>query len=129
VGVFAEDPTFSDCDGAFPCSAAWALQIVSSDNIQITGAGLYSWFQDYDEACVDTQNCQQRLTSTTNNGAIYLFNVYTIGSIGMVHDFIETFGTEVSSTLSLALAADNTVENAHPYLAAIVAWVEIFSGW
>ena len=90
LNKFAYDPTFSDCGGSFPCSAAWALTISNSNNIQITGAGLYSFFQNYNQNCISSQNCQQRLVATTSNGAIYLFNVFTIGSIGMVHPFVQT---------------------------------------
>jgi hypothetical protein len=129
LNKFAYDPTFSDCGGSFPCAAAWALTISNSNNIQVTGAGLYSFFQDYNLACVSTQNCQQRLVATTSNGAIYLFNVFTIGSIGMVHPFVETVGGKPSSTLGLALAAANTIGNASPFLSAINAWVEVFPGW
>lgn len=129
LNAFSYDPSFSDCGGAFPCSAAWALTITNSDNIQVTGAGLYSFFQNYNLACIDTQNCQQRLVATESNGAIYLFNVFTIGSVGIVHPFVETVDGRPSSTLALALAAPNTVGNAHPFLSAINAWVEIFPGW
>jgi glucan 1,3-beta-glucosidase len=108
---------------------AYDLTISNSNNIQVTGAGLYSFFQDYNLACVSTQNCQQRLVATTSNGAIYLFNVFTIGSIGMVHPFVETVGGKPSSTLGLALAAANTIGNASPFLSAINAWVEVFPGW
>ncbi|KAE9376033.1 glycoside hydrolase family 55 protein [Stipitochalara longipes BDJ] len=126
---FTSDPTFSDCSGGFPCSAAWGLTITNSNNIQITGAGLYSFYQNYNQACVGTQNCQQRLVATNSNGAIYLLNLYTIGSIGMVHPFVKTVNGKPSSTLALALAASNTINSATPYVAAINAWVEIFPGW
>ena len=129
LNKFTYDPTFSDCGGAFPCSAAWALTISNSDNIQVTGAGLYSFYQNYSLACIATQNCQQRLVATSSNGAIYLFNVFTIGSIGMVHPFVKTVGGKPSSTLGLALAAPNTMGTATPFLSAINAWVEIFPGW
>lgn len=47
----------------------------------------------------------------------------------MVRDFIETIGTEVTSTLAPALAAANTVEIVHPFLSATIAYVEVFVGW
>ena len=127
--TFPYDPDFGDCAGAFPCAAAWALTIKNSTNIQIAGAGLYSWFQDYSLACVDTQNCQERLVATEFNGEIYLFNVYTIGSTTMIHPFIDKFGQTSSSTLSEALAAPNTDETGHPYVSAIGGWIEVFPGW
>jgi glucan 1,3-beta-glucosidase len=129
LNKFAYDPTFSDCGGAFPCSAAWALTISNSNNIQVTGAGLYVFYQNYNLGCIATQNCQQRLVATSSNGAVYLFNVYTIGSIGMVHPFVKTVNGKPSSTLGLALAAPNTINTATPFVAAINAWVEIFPGW
>jgi hypothetical protein len=47
----------------------------------------------------------------------------------MVHPFVETVNGKPTSTLSLALAAANTINSATPYVAAINAWVEIFPGW
>ncbi len=126
---FAYDPTFSDCPaGSFPCSAAWALTISNSNNIQVTGAGLYAFYQNYNLACIATQNCQQRRVATSSNGGVYLFNVYTIGSTGMVHPFVKTVGGKPTSTLGLALAAPNTVGNATPFIAAVNSWVEVFPG-
>ncbi|KIM94816.1 glycoside hydrolase family 55 protein, partial [Oidiodendron maius Zn] len=87
LGQFPNDPLFLDCDAAFPCLAAWALTITESQGIQITGAGLYSWMQNYDQACVDTQYCQLRLISIENNENIYLYNIFTIGSAWMVASF------------------------------------------
>jgi hypothetical protein len=49
---------------------SWALMVSASSDIQILGAGLYSWYSDdYSEACVDSQNCQLTLVVS------YIYNI------------------------------------------------------
>jgi hypothetical protein len=85
LGKFPGDMDVEECAAADPqCSVSWALRSVSSSNVVIGGAGLYSWFQDYDQACVDKQNCQERIVSTTYNWNFWLYNLITIGSTQMV---------------------------------------------
>ncbi|KAL3496443.1 pectate lyase superfamily protein-domain-containing protein [Aspergillus germanicus] len=124
LGAFDADPNFNNCatsddDG---CAVSWALRMISSNNIQIAGAGLYSWYQDHDpaEACVDAQNCQQRLVSTYLSTQIWLYNLITIGAVEMVSPY--------GSDFSPALAADNTDATGHPYWSTISAWLVLADG-
>lgn len=51
-------PVFPDssCNGTdLLCNISWAAMIQSTANVTIAGASLYSWFDNYNEACVDTQ--------------------------------------------------------------------------
>lgn len=67
IRLFSNDPTFPDdtdtCAGTdLHCSFAWSVLLWGVTNLTIAGAGLYSWFDAYDQStCVDAQNCQQRL--------------------------------------------------------------------
>ncbi|KAK3934012.1 glycoside hydrolase [Diplogelasinospora grovesii] len=114
TGQFPGDPSFASCQDT-GCKAAWALSLTNSTNIQITGAGLYSWFSDYSQTCVDTQNCQDSLMTTHDCGDIYLMNLYTVGATNMLMPDSLTGMPGVS-------ASSNTVENAHPFVAAIAQW-------
>jgi glucan 1,3-beta-glucosidase len=121
LGAFNADPDFSNCvGGGSHCAVSWALRIAASSNIQIAGAGLYSWFQDHNQACVDTQNCQQSLVSTYLSSDIWLYNLITIGSIEMVSPY--------GSAYSAALAKDNTDSTGHPFWSVISAWLLLADG-
>lgn len=64
---------------------AWGVRMVNSANVLVYGAGLYSFFENYDQDCVSTQTCQNRMVSiegTTDN--INFFGLSTKASISMV---------------------------------------------
>lgn len=122
LGQFSADPDFTNCQtGDGKCTESWALRIVSSDGIQIAGAGMYAWFYDkYSQACVDKQNCQRSMVSTYMSSNLWLYNLITIGAIEM----ISPYGTDNSA----ALATDNTDSTGHPYWSIINAWLLQASG-
>lgn len=66
------------------CNVAWAVLIQHSNVIFIDSAGLYSWFQNYDQACVNTKNCQQRLINVFNTGNMLFTHIVTIGSVEII---------------------------------------------
>ncbi|KAJ4361597.1 hypothetical protein N0V95_001758 [Ascochyta clinopodiicola] len=117
VGSFSGDPVFGDtsCNGtSLMCDFAWAVLMQSSSNVTIAGAGLYSWFENYGQSCVDTQNCQQRLVyDDGNNGGFYLWNLITIGSVEMIS------GPEVD-----ILAKPNTQASGHPFWSALAGYLD-----
>jgi glucan 1,3-beta-glucosidase len=120
IGLFSNDPTFPDetdtCAGTdLLCNFAWSVLLGGVTNLTIAGAGLYSWFDAYDQSiCVDAQNCQQRLVNDQGyNAGLYLWNLVTIGSIEMVSDTY--FNTSI-------LAANNTQIDSHPFWSALAAY-------
>jgi hypothetical protein len=103
LGQFNGDPPVIDCSvkGTIGCDASWAVRIIESENITISGAGLYSWFQSYNEACVNTQNCQLSLVEFQNpNGNVFLRNLVTIGSVNMISDASETPANEIGAIIN-----------------------------
>lgn len=61
TGLFPNDPTFSECTALDPrCYSSWALRIIDSSAVYVLGAGLYSWFSDYSQDCINTNDCQKR---------------------------------------------------------------------
>ncbi|MCJ1479117.1 hypothetical protein MMC13_007801 [Lambiella insularis] len=78
------DPTFSDCTTP-GCQKSWGLRIVSSSNILIYGAGLYSFFDNYSEDCLATESCQDNMVSVEDcSGDVYIWGLSTKGSTNMV---------------------------------------------
>lgn len=77
------DPTFENC--FLPtCAKTYGLVIKNSQYIFNYGAGLYSFFNNYDSGCILTQNCQQFMVTVEKSQAIYLFGLSTIAAQNMV---------------------------------------------
>ncbi|KAK9444818.1 exo-1,3-beta-D-glucanase [Metarhizium brunneum] len=116
LGVFSNDPDFSEtCNGSkLQCDFSWAAMFSQVSNVTIAGAGLYSWFDAYDQSvCVDVQNCQQRLIfDQGGNGELWVFNLVTIGSVEMISD----------DSGAIETAKENTRANAHPFWSALAVW-------
>jgi glucan 1,3-beta-glucosidase len=121
VGLFNNDPDFSSddtCNGtAIGCDISWAVIFSGTDNVTIAGAGLYSWFDAYDQSvCVDAQNCQQRLIMDNgDNGGFYLWNLVTIGSAEMISN---------TYTDNSIYAKDNTQATSHPFWSSLGAYMD-----
>ncbi|KAI5292140.1 hypothetical protein KEM52_006587 [Ascosphaera acerosa] len=60
AGAGWNDPTFEDCQDA-KCTKAWGVRVVGSDDVYIFGAGLYSFFENYGQKCLETENCQTHM--------------------------------------------------------------------
>lgn len=78
------DPDFSHCTTA-ACKKAWGLRVVGSSDIHVFGAGLYSFFDNYDQTCLATESCQENMVSLEcGNEAVYLWGLSTKASTNMV---------------------------------------------
>lgn len=116
------EPTFPDdantCIGDdLSCNFSWAVMVSQVTNLTIAGAGLYSWFDAYDQSvCVDAQNCQQRLINDQgDNFGFFLWNLITIGSVEMVSD-------TSNDNANTVFAANNTQSDSHPFWSALAAY-------
>jgi hypothetical protein len=81
-----------------PCAMAWGLRILDSKNVVVFGAGLYSFFNNYDTDCSTAragEDCQARIfwvgpdkagggASGANSLAVEMYNLNTIGSVSMI---------------------------------------------
>lgn len=63
---------------------AWALRVLNSTEIFIYGLGFYSWFQNYDESCADSENCQLSLIQTNYASELWMYNIFTKGNVQIV---------------------------------------------
>ncbi|KAK4860839.1 hypothetical protein LT330_004570 [Penicillium expansum] len=122
VGLFTNDPTFPDVTcTASPelCNFAWGVIINENTNLTIAGAGLYSWYDNYLETCVDTQNCQQRMVlDQGENQGLYIWNLITIGAVEMISNTDDN---------NIILAANNTQAVGHPYWSALAAYLDDYA--
>ena len=77
--LFPGDPDFSLCLGD-TCKEAWGLRIISSENILVYSAGLYSWFSDYvQQPCLSEEDCQQSIFEVKGSENVAIFNMFTKG--------------------------------------------------
>lgn len=110
LGLYPTDPTF-DCEGD-NCASSWGLIIEKSKSIYIYGAGLYSWFQQYEQDCLPG-NCQKSMVLLDNKSKnTWFFNFVTIGSeemltragapLVMAPENKNNFGSTLAAWLGLA---------------------------
>ncbi|KAI0537760.1 pectate lyase superfamily protein-domain-containing protein [Xylaria digitata] len=113
---FPGDPDFSSCNGDTACASAWGMLIVDSTSVTVHGAGLYSFFQNYWQDCLETNDCQQRILRVTGSKDIVILNLFTVAISDIAMGIDKTvlrrddnqrgFTTEVSIWLPLD-GADN----------------------
>ena len=91
VNTALNDPDFGTaCPAGSPatCAMAWGLRILNSNNIIIWGAGLYSFFNNYDTACnaqAAGANCQTAIFQYDSASTqLLVHNLNTVGSVSMV---------------------------------------------
>ncbi|KAF2120151.1 glucan 1,3-beta-glucosidase [Lophiotrema nucula] len=74
------DPDFSNTKDA----SAWAVRILNSSNIWGYGSGTYSFFQNYEQTCVNTQDCQTDIIQVDDSTKVNLFGISTKASVNMI---------------------------------------------
>ncbi|KAK1974041.1 pectate lyase superfamily protein-domain-containing protein [Colletotrichum cereale] len=77
--AFPGDPSFESCDSV-GCEEAWGLRIINSERVTLHGVGLYSFFQEYYQDCLDTFDCQLRLCEVKGSKEVALFNIFSVGT-------------------------------------------------
>ncbi|RWA10633.1 hypothetical protein EKO27_g4493 [Xylaria grammica] len=111
AAVFPNDPDFSGCEVTAEvwddrCNYAWGLQIIDSTDIMIHSAGLYSFFNEYYQDCIDTHNCQERILEVKGSTGVVIYNLFTVATVNIASGIDNTnvlqadnqrgFTTEVS---------------------------------
>ncbi|KAK2750071.1 hypothetical protein FQN57_004563 [Myotisia sp. PD_48] len=108
--IFPNDPLFDECEmGSVTCALSWAVRIVDSSSIYILGSGLYSWFSDYSQECLKTENCQQRGFEIEESYDVWIYNLCTKAIVEMVSPFkaVPTYARD----------------NVNGFLSSILAWL------
>ncbi|KAF2104320.1 glucan 1,3-beta-glucosidase [Rhizodiscina lignyota] len=115
------DPTFENCQGDKTCEKAWGLRVVDSSDVLIYGAGLYSFFDNYDQTCVAGQNCQANMVSMEGSiSNLNLFGLSTKASVNMVTSAVGVGGNATGKYSSLNLVPDE--DNRSNFCATIALW-------
>ncbi|KFZ09951.1 hypothetical protein V501_05394 [Pseudogymnoascus sp. VKM F-4519 (FW-2642)] len=84
---FTVNPAFSDPDltqGSSRTKKAWGVRVRNSNNIYIYGAGLYSFFDNYDQVCLDTASCQDNMVSIESSSNVQMLALSTKAATNMV---------------------------------------------
>ncbi|KAG9225976.1 hypothetical protein CCMSSC00406_0006402 [Pleurotus cornucopiae] len=68
------DPSFESL------TSAWALYVQKSQRITIFGAGLYSFFNNYSQACLDTKTCQSQIANIDTSSSVRIYGLSTVGA-------------------------------------------------
>lgn len=85
VNADYDDPSYDHCDPAsVTCAMSWALRAHSSSYVYLYGAGLYNFFNNYDQTCLDFENCQDAQVDLEGNSNFYIFNLNTKAARNMV---------------------------------------------
>ncbi|KAJ5613709.1 hypothetical protein N7528_007363 [Penicillium herquei] len=109
-GLFPGDPDFTNCtSGSVTCPVAWGVRIMDSSTVYLLGAGLYSWFSDYSQTCVDEGNCQDRGFQIEESYDVWIYNLVTKAILEMVSPTGET--------------PTYAKDNKNGYLSSLLAWI------
>ncbi|KAG9105436.1 hypothetical protein FRC07_009285, partial [Ceratobasidium sp. 392] len=74
------DPSFTNGN------AAWALNVKSSKNVFVYGAGLYSFFQNYGQDCLSSYTCQNSIATVSSDSTdVYVYSLSTVGTTNMIN--------------------------------------------
>jgi len=70
------------------CGQAWGLSLYNTSNFYMYGAGLYNFFDNYDQKCLDTESCQDSMvdiqTPGSNKNNVWIYNLNTKAAVNMV---------------------------------------------
>ncbi|KAK6336839.1 hypothetical protein TWF718_009627 [Orbilia javanica] len=113
--IYPGDPSFRKCSSSAPkCAISWALRIIRSQGIFIYGAGMYSWFYNYDQpVCLPGEHCQDRLFETSYSENIWIYDIYTKG----VKESVSPLGAGAAPSLQK--------DNQNGFLSTITAWLQL----
>lgn len=79
-----DDPNYAHCNGRPQCQMSYSVNAKRSQNVYLYGAGMYNFFYDYDQTCLDQENCQDNMVNLEGNSNFYMFNANTKASTNMV---------------------------------------------
>jgi glucan 1,3-beta-glucosidase len=78
------DPTFADCT-TDTCKKTWGLRVVDSSDVFVMGGGLYSFFENYDQTCLQTEDCQENMIDIQCSNNVNLFGITTKASVNIIN--------------------------------------------
>ena len=82
--VAIQDPDYDAICTTDDCKKTIGFRVIDSSDILLYGGGLYSFFENYDQECVDNNDCQLNMVSIDNNSRVTLYALTTKASVNMV---------------------------------------------
>ncbi|KOS47891.1 hypothetical protein ACN38_g1214 [Penicillium nordicum] len=76
------DPDFSNCK-TNSCRKAWGLRVLGSSDVFVYGAGLYSFFENYAQSCLNSEDCQENMVEVDCSD-VKLYGLSTKAAVNMV---------------------------------------------
>ncbi|KAJ5126830.1 hypothetical protein N7448_007609 [Penicillium atrosanguineum] len=80
------------------CRKSWGLRVLNSSDLFVYGAGLYSFFENYAQTCLNTEDCQENMVEVDCSD-VHIYGLSTKAAVNMVTS---------SSGKSMVLEKDNT---------------------
>ncbi|KAK2759213.1 hypothetical protein CKAH01_16720 [Colletotrichum kahawae] len=82
---FSSDPRFGYCaDSSAGCAVSWGLRFINSNAVYLYGAGVYSFFSGYYQACVEREDCQDRIVEVETSSDVWMFSLVTKAALEMI---------------------------------------------
>jgi hypothetical protein len=75
------DPVFS---GSKTNNKAWGVRVLDSKDVFVYGAGLYSFFENYEQSCVPLNNCQDNMVDLQRSNNVQLYGLSTKAAVNQV---------------------------------------------
>jgi len=97
------DPTFDS-----GLDHSWGLLVQSSSDIIVFGGGLYSWYDNYDQACLTSQDCQSQIVNVDSTSKVKIYSLSTVAT---------TFQLSVDK-----VGVINQSDNADGYASTVTVW-------
>ncbi|KAJ5627671.1 hypothetical protein N7490_009899 [Penicillium lividum] len=76
------DPDFSTCTTA-SCRKSWGLRVLNSSETYIYGAGHYSFFENYAQSCLNSEDCQENIVEVDCSD-VHIYGLTTKASVNMI---------------------------------------------
>ncbi|KAJ5096772.1 hypothetical protein N7456_007493 [Penicillium angulare] len=76
------DPDFSTCTTA-SCRKSWGLRVINSSDLFVYGAGLYSFFENYAQTCLNSEDCQENMVEVDCSD-VHIYGLSTKAAVNMV---------------------------------------------
>ncbi|KAL2208244.1 beta-1,3-glucanase [Sarocladium strictum] len=71
------------CANRARCAKTYGLRVQNSKDILVYGGGMYSFFDNYDQKCLDTEDCQENMVEI-NDSDIVMYGVNTKASVNVI---------------------------------------------
>lgn len=66
------------------------MQIIDPKDVIIHAAGLYSFFNEYYQDCITTNNCQDRILELKGSTGVVIYKVFTVATIDIASGIDDT---------------------------------------